>query len=296
MKTFKIGIVLTLSGFVNVAIAAAPSCDSKCLSSTVDRYLAQMLKHDVKPLVVAANAITVENGKPTKLGEGAWQTVQDYPVLGHTFTDATTGNVVHYNAVTTSDGKPGSLYVRLKVVNNRIAESEVILRAAAAEESAGVGLLEPDILYMAPVPEARRSPRAKMLKIVDLYLDAISQHNGALVPAGPRCDRYQAGNKFTNVPELFNRGGGTCQSSLNGLTGQAVVNRRFPVVDEALGIAVVHFIIPHAERPKPGATNAAEVFKIVDGKVRSIEEFSFGGAFPVSSGFADEPSPVVWNR
>jgi len=55
---------------------------------------------------------------------------------------------------------------------------------------------------------------------------------------------------------------------------------------------VVHFIIPHGERKQPGGTNVAEVFKIVDGKVRSIEEFSFTGAFPPSSGFADEPSPV----
>jgi len=292
MKNFTITALIVLSALGH-AQAATPACDSKCLNGLMDRYLAQLVKHDPKPLAVVANVIAVENGKLTKLGEGAWQTIKDLPVPGHTFSDTMTGQVVHYNAITTADGKSGSLYVRLKVLNKQIAESEIFMRAAGSEGgTAGVGLLEPDILYTAAVPEARRSSRAKLLKIVDLYMDGISQHNGALFPAGPRCDRYQAGNKFTNVPELFNRGGGTCQSSLMGLTGQAIVNRRFPVVDEALGIVAVHFVIPHGERPKPGATNVAEVFKIVDGKVRSIEEFSFGGGFPASSGFADEPSPV----
>jgi hypothetical protein len=82
-------------------------------------------------------------------------------------------------------------------------------------------------------------------------------------------------------------GGGTCQTSMNNLKGQAVVNKRFPVADEALGIAVGLFIIPHGERTPQNSTNVAEVFKIVDSKVRSIEEFSFVGAFPPDSGFAD---------
>ncbi|MGC3980855.1 MAG: hypothetical protein QM808_06340 [Steroidobacteraceae bacterium] len=104
-------------------------------------------------------------------------------------------------------------------------------------------------------------------------MEGISQHNGSLFPAGERCDRYQAGTKFTNrfdKPE--GTGGGTCQTSMNNLKGQTVVNRRFPVVDVELGIAVVLFIIPHNERTPANATNVAEVLKIVDGKVRSIED------------------------
>jgi len=51
---------------------------------------------------------------------------------------------------------------------------------------------------------------------------------------------------------------------------------------------VAMFIIPHAERHPPGATNVGELFKIVDGKIRSIEEFSFVAGYPPESGFKDE--------
>jgi hypothetical protein len=113
-----------------------------------------------------------------------------------------------------------------------------------------------------------------------------------LLAASERCDRYQAGRKWTNsYANPVERGGGTCQTSLDGLKGQAVANRRIPVVDERLGIAVGLFVIPHGERSPANSTHVAEVFKIVDGKVRSIEEFSFTGGFPPAAGFPDDPTP-----
>jgi gluconolactonase len=292
-SAIAVGAVLMLGGPLS-ATAADTTCDVKCLSSLMDRYLAQLLTHDPTPVPMAATAITVESAKATKLGSGVWATVKNYPVAGHTFADPTTGQVVHYGATTGMDGTVGSIFVRLKVVGGKVAESEIFSRGAyTVEGMPTVGLLEPDILYTAIVPEARRSTRQELLKVVDLYMDAISQHSGAVAPIGSRCDRYQAGNKFTNVAETMDRGGGTCPSSLNNLKGQAVVNRRFSVVDTERGIVVVQFVIPHGERTPQNATNVAEIFKIVDRKVRSIEEFSFGGAWPPASGFADETSPVL---
>lgn len=273
------------------AMAAGSACDVKCLQGIMDRYLSQLVKHDARPLPVTGDLIAIENAQPVKLGEGSWQTVTSYPVPGQTFADPLTGQVVHYTATTGSDGKIGSLFVRLKAVDSKIVESEIFSRGSyTAEGQETAGLLEPDILYPATVPEARRSTREQLMKIVGLYMDGISQHSGAVFPAGARCDRYQAGNKFTNVQANLDRGGGTCQTSMDHLKGQDVVNRRIAVVDAERGIVVVLFVIPHGERTPKGATNVAEVFKIVDGKVRSIEEFSFVGGWPPASGFADQRS------
>lgn len=273
------------AGWAHGSMAAGRRCDAKCLEGIVDRYLSQLLKHDPGSLPVAAGVLAVENGQAVKLGEGSWQAVQAFPVAGQTFADAENGEVAHYTATRTADGKVGSLFLRLKVVDRRIAESEIFSRGAyTMEGKETVGLLEPDVLYPALVPAPRRSSREQLMKVVNLYMDGLSQHDGRLFPAGARCDRFQAGNKFTNVLETLDRGGGTCQSSMEHLKGQEVMDRRFFVLDVERGIAVVGFIIPHAERTPKGATNVAEVFKIVDGKIRSIEEFSFVGGWPPSSG------------
>jgi hypothetical protein len=46
------------------------------------------------------------------------------------------------------------------------------------------------------------------------------------------------------------------------------------------------FMIPHSERSPPSNLYAGEVFKIVDGKIRSIDEFSTAAAFPPKPVFA----------
>ena len=150
------------------------------------------------------------------------------------------------------------------------------------------GLAEPDTLYDAVVPRERRSSRAQLIAVVNGYLEGISKHDGSIPKFSYRCDRYNAGFRWTNNPaNPPSKGGGTCATALDGLTGQAVVNVRFPVVDVTHGVAVVLFIIPHGERKVQGATNVAEVIKVVDGKIRSIEEFGGGGKYPPSSGFPD---------
>jgi hypothetical protein len=291
-----LGKVRTLLAGISIAIvlAIAPvtsfaqssPCSSQCLSQIMQSYLDHMVKHDPAGLAVAPDLNAREGGEPLKLGDGAWKTVTKIRA-GDTFTDPSTGAAVFYGAVDTS-GRLGSLFLRLKVQNRKITESEISFNGG--EPGAffdPTGLLEPDILYMATVPPARRSTREQMAKIVDGYMEAIGQHKGSLASVSYRCDRYSAGSKFTNNPEkhAFDKEGGTCASSLDRLTGQEVISRRIPLIDVEKGIVVVNFIIPHTERPKPNATNVAEVIKIVDGKIRSIEEFSYVGKFPVSSGF-----------
>jgi hypothetical protein len=112
------------------------------------------------------------------------------------------------------------------------------------------------------------------------------------VPFGPRCDRYASGAKFTNNLELVTGpetqeqlGKVTCGSSMINLKGQDTVDSRVPIVDVEKGIAIGFFLIPHKERNPANSTYGTEVFKIVDGRIRSIEELSKGVPLLESVGF-----------
>lgn len=273
-------------------LADAKTCDNACLTGIMHTYLHDMSRHDPAGLPVARDLNARENTRAMPLGEGSWQSV-DQVLPGLLFADASTGEVV-YAGGSKHDGLIGTLFVRLKVVDGKITESELLTRGGEPTTSgtpvghSTAGLAEPDILYYAVVPRDRRVSHAQMIDVVKGYLQGITEHNGSIPKFSYRCDRYNAGYRWTNNPDNPpSRGGGSCGSSLNGLTGRPVVNVRIPIVDVEHGIAVALFIIPHPERRVPGATNIAEVFKIVDGKIRSTEEFGGGGTYPPSSGFPD---------
>ncbi len=288
LRSIFVSALLALPIIGATASPARAACDTSCLNDVLDRYLKQLVVHDPTSLPVAAGIVTVENSEVVKLGEGSWRTIADVPA-GQRYVDALNGQAVFMGATKDASGQVGSIFIRLAVNGDgKIAESELFTKGSYTGASDPATLLTPDILYDAEVPPARRSSRADLTRIVNLYMDGISKHDGSGVPVSERCDRYQAGKKFTNSPERpVERGGGSCQTSLSNLTGQVVVNRRFPVIDVEKGIVAVLFIIPHGERNPPNATNVAEIFKIVDGKIRSIEEFSFAGVYPPSSGFSD---------
>jgi Raf kinase inhibitor-like YbhB/YbcL family protein len=279
--------LLRLSGcllLLGFSAAHAASCDDACLSHIMQSYLAHLVTHDPNGLPWSATLIARENAVQTKPGEGIWKNLSRIrsSVL---VSDAMTGEVVSVGAVDASTGL-AALFVRLKIVSRKIQESEIIFNANNNAFAKPENLLQPDILYETEVPAQRRSSRAQLLTLANLYLEGISSHDGSAVPFSDRCDRYASGAKVTNSPDHpADKEGGTCAGSMLHLTGQVVVNRRFPIIDVPRGLIVVMFLIPHHERATPGSTHVGEVFKVVDGKIRSIEEFSFGGGFPPDSGF-----------
>jgi hypothetical protein len=288
------GLVSLLAA--GVALAPAPasarSCNDKCLTSLMQQYLQLMPRHDPGKLPVASTINARENSQATPLGQGSWKTI-DGVLPGLLFADATTGEVI-YAGGAKHEGHIGSLFVRLKTVDGKITESELWTRGGEPTAQGGEngrsmdGLAEPDVLYDAVIPAERRSSREQMIGIVRGYLEGISKHDGSIPHFSYRCDRYNTGFKWTNNPENpESRGGGSCASSFTNLSGQPVVNVRIPVIDVEHGVAAALFVIPHPERKTPSGTYVAEVFKIVDGKVRSIEEFGGPGGYPPNSGFPD---------
>lgn len=288
MKSFRKWTVPLAAAALMVAAAARADsgCNVSCLDRIMAGYLQALTRHEPASLKLSPGLNARENGHAVAIGAGVWQRISALPAPGLTFADPELGQVVYFGTAR-YESELGALLVRLAVKDGRITESELFTRGG---EPGGKddfsGLLEPDVLYDAPVPAPRRSDRTTLAAIIGRYEDGISEHNGSIPPFSYRCDRYSAGLRWTNNPAVpLAKGGGTCATSLDGLKGQTVVNRRIAVLDPALGIAVALFIIPHGERPTKGSTNVAEIFKIVDGKIRSIEEFAFPGAYPPDSGF-----------
>jgi hypothetical protein len=260
--------------------ASAAECGRACLTNVMQRYLAALVRHNPRGLAIAPDVMVKENGRvPRRGGEGAWKTITKvYP--GLMFADPATRQVVHAGAV---DGENGiaSLFVRLKVKGGRIVEAETLYNTSRPSGVfAPANLIEPDLIYDATVPVARRSNRAEMIALVDGYMEAISRHDGSTTKFNYRCDRYASGAKTTNNPRFGPNGSGPCSEGFKGLTGDRVVNRRFPVVDEEKGVVAGMFLIPHSERTPPNTLYVGELFKIVDGKIRSIEEFSVTLPYP----------------
>jgi hypothetical protein len=297
--------------------ARAQSCSESCLKNILHRYLVQLPQHDPRPLPLAAHVEARENSEPVNLGEGSWQSVTAV-LPGYEFADPQSGNVIYGGGVRRGDAL-GILFLRLKVRDGRIVESEMLTNgpgavtpprpqlpvpAAGAGNAAAPGaprpgqgfpapdlsgLMTPDILYDAPIPKDRRTTREQLMQVPFLYMEGLAKGDGSIPPFGPRCDRWAAGGrKLTNNPA--SRGGAiSCATAVDGMKrmqGRSVSNRRVVVVDVQRGIAVGMMIVSFDIGGTQIAQNAAEIFKVVDGHIRSIEEFNVPGRVPTGSGFA----------
>jgi hypothetical protein len=288
-------------------IAYAQNCGDTCLKGILHRYLVALPTHNTQSLPLAAQVQARENSEPVNLGEGSWQSITGV-LPGYEFADSESGNVIYGGGVRRGRAL-GILFLRLTVLDGKITESEMLTNGpGAVTPPAGAapgvpqpgqggsapdlsGLLTPDILYDAIIPRQRRSTRAQLMRIPFLYMEGLAKGDGSIPPFGPRCDRWAAGGrKLTNNPAA--RGGAiSCATAVDGmkrLQGRAVTNRRVVVADVAHGIAVGMLIVSFDVGGMQVTQNVGEIFKVVDGHIRSIEEFNVSGRVPSGSGFAGQ--------
>ena len=280
---------LAVSGAASAETRTTPvkaACDQACLKGLMQAYLAHLTSDKPPGGLFGPGLIVRENNKAIQPGEGARGTLTKV-LGGQTFADPVTGQAVFQGVLDRKQGGMAVLFARIKVAGRRIVEVEDIINDNPKSPMfAPLELIQPDLIYAAPVPPERRSTRAEIKTLVDHYMDAIGLHDAKLAPFSVRCDRWASGYKVTNnANRKVEEGGGTCGESLEGLKGGQTAERRIVVIDPVLGVASALFMIPHPERAKPSSTYAAEVFKIVDGKIRSIEETSNAAAYPPNSGF-----------
>jgi hypothetical protein len=281
-------ITLALLGPATSFAQDAPqACNRECLLKFMDQYVDHLVKHDPAGLPVAPGANIRENTQPVKLGDGAWQQVTGIKARQE-FADPQTGNVVFRGAVDVG-GVLGSMAIRLKIVKGKIAESETVLNAGKGPFDPEY-LLEPDALFDSPIPASRRSTREQMVKVANNYFEAIGKHDPSIASFAKRCERFESGRRMTNNPHAISdeSGAESCGESLVNLKGEQTIQRRYPLVDVERGIVIGYTFIEHNERTPPQSLYMSEMFKIVDGKLREIENISYTVPAPPDAGYSSK--------
>jgi hypothetical protein len=287
--------------FAGVA-AAQGGCDRACLTGIQDQYLNAMAANDSTKAPLAANVKYTENAARLPLNEGLWFTaagLTDYKVV---LADPQ-GGAAAFIGVVTEHMPPGQaprntiLALRIKVSSRRITEAEaVVVRNVNARNMANLQTPRPGILeILAP---AQRRPRADLIRISNLYFDAIEQSSGKVAPFDDNCNRLENGMRTAGPPlpgiAQANGNGGNTQRCADGMNSgvfqviTAIKPRRVLVVDEEKGLTFGVYMFQHkgltqitmkdgATRPapyfvgQPVTMPMAEVFKIVNGNIREVE-------------------------
>ncbi|MGC3980402.1 MAG: hypothetical protein QM808_03995 [Steroidobacteraceae bacterium] len=212
-------------------------CDSACLRSHMDKYMAAMAKKDPATLEVTPAVRVAENSHALSLGDNAWLAIEKYSTNKVVFTDPFAGQVLLLTTVEMRAAEPFIYAVRLKIEKNRIAESEAML---TSDKIAGQHF-RPDLMAETSksldvtIPAAKRTSRAELLKAARITwgLDA-----GAAIPNAKTCMHYE--NWETPL------GGSPCRGGL----GRDSRNVRIPLVDVEKGV-VVNYQLQDAYDPQP---------------------------------------------
>src|SRR5262245_17757145 len=312
--------------------SAQTTCDRACLRTMLDQYLTAVVKHDpaAAPLVVGFRQ--TENAINTRPGNGVWKSVTALGKVQRRYLDATSGQAAYYGTV--EEGSSTAVVtVRVRVEGKQITEAEWYIARADDPGLSGArqpgrppaNLHNPEYLAKNPPPERvvpanQRSDRAALVRIVNSYFDAITSHDGTVALTHPGCGRVENGSpapagRFLppNPPAAPPSSGAgppggpnnDCVSGLQNFSGQMVVARRIPLVDEeaqaALGFAI--FI------RRPGSPTPRNVFSewffIDEAKIRTIYTAMFypppelavpnwppyDGNWPLPAGIVPAPAP-----
>jgi len=267
----------------SVSAFAAPKCDRACLKSALDRYLDAVVKHNPSAAGLDAKFRYTENASVVPVGEGLWKTASGLGSVQRRYVDPVTGQAAFFGVIE-EGSEPGIATIRIRVVNNKITEGELVIGRKADGTFSLDGLVSkpPPVEATAAAPGATRE---KLLAAAQSYFDGIEHSDGTLVIAHKGCYRVENGVLLTGRPikdaEPTTPGGpqpvtdcatlGMFKATISG-----VVHRRFPVVDEEAGVVLGMGIF---NRP-PGAKRndgsiyprnlLTEYFLIEDNKIRGI--------------------------
>ncbi len=279
--------------------AAQDNCDRACLTGLLDQYLNAMTANDSKRAPVAANIKYTENAARLPLSEGLWFTaagLTDYKIM---LVDPQ-GGAAAFIGVVTEHMPPGQsprnaiLALRIKVAKRQITEAEaVVVRSVNERNMANLHAPRPALLET--LTTAQRRPRADLIKISNLYFDAIEQSSGTVAPFDDNCNRLENGMRTAGPPlpgaADSGRPAQRCADGINSGVFQvitAIQPRRVLVVDEEKGLTFGVYMFQHkgltqitmkdgSTRPapyfvgQPVTMPMAEVFKIVNGNIREVE-------------------------
>ena len=295
--TFTAGIMAAL------AQESGP-CDRACLESIADKYLAAMVAHDASKAPFAKKFIFTENTIKLPPTEGLWFTSSGLGDFKFYLCDLREGQVAWVGIAKEHD-KPVILSLRLKVVNRRITEAESIVIRDLNERNL-VNLKTAPPAFSEILAPSERVSRQEMIRISNVYFDALDKMNDRDVPFDKECYRLENGMLTAGTfpgapppdPKMPRRpfcANGDIPPVLK--TIYSIRPRRIPVIDEEKGITWGIYCFNHrglasVKRPDgttqptyfttPNTMPMSEMFKIKNGKIRDI--LGFGTVMPYGIG------------
>jgi hypothetical protein len=260
------------------ASAPAPSCDRECLRGMLTASLYALVKHDTSKLPLSDKVRITEDAIEKPLDKvGLVKTVTRLRGYRQDFLDER-GGMAATAAVVEETGAPVLLAVRLKVVDQKITEMELVATRSRADglifNIDGLSAASEGMNY-APRPEQLPS-REDALKAALKYPEGLSaaktfadvkapftadayRHENGQIMAGPDC-KFAPGcqNISTQSLTIFNRLG--------------KVTTRVVGVDERMGIVLLRLNWGVRE-PTGDQLTAFEAFKVYDGQIHAVEAF-----------------------
>jgi hypothetical protein len=300
MSVLKIvaAIVIQLAA-VGVAQAAAP-CDKRCLLGIAGEYLDSLTANDRAGAPFAADLRSTENGVATAPGQGVWTTAKMWSYR-HTFVDPVTGGIGVFGVVAEDGDQKALISVRLKVVDRRITESELMVSRKGDFSLFGTGATDAKPSFRQTVAPEERSTRAELAAIARAYFTGITRADPSGVPFHPDCNRTENGVQTTNNPPrmMF-----SCAEGLRRFAYmQHFRDTRIPVIDTEHGLvwAITVFDMPVLKRTStirgkpyeispelqrlPRSLMLYELFKVEGGRIREIEALMRDGPLGASNGW-----------
>jgi len=290
-----------------------PSCDRQCLYGFLDQYLHALKAKDPSRLPLAKGFRYSENNVMMRIGDGVWGTITGLGDYDLRMADTTNGEVGFYGIVNESTAT-SVFALRLKVSDNKIVEAETLIRRneGSGPFPAKPVMVDKPILNEILPPEAR-SPRERMIALVDGYFSTLQLNDGVLFTQfDDNCNRVENGLQTTHNPDLVkiipvaNLGCAQQFKLGNYRYDDRVRDRRFFLVDQERGLVMAAGFIDHAGRLEnftltdgtpikspmrtPSTLCLLELFKIRDGKIQQIEAVFIGVPYNMPSPWIQYPS------
>jgi hypothetical protein len=260
------------------APAPAPSCDRECLRSLLTTTFYALLKHDTSKLPLSDKVRITEDAVEKPLDKvGLVKTVTRLRGYRQDFLDER-GGMATGAAVVEEVGAPVLLVVRLKVVDQKITEIELVTTRSRSE-----GLIFNIDGLSAPSEEMNYAPRPEQLDTREDALKAALHYPEGLnaatnfadvkAPFTPNAYRYENGQIMAGPDCRFAPG---CQNistqSLAIFKRLGKVTTRVVGVDERMGIVLLRLNWGVRE-PMGDQLTAFEAFKVYDGQIHAVEAF-----------------------
>ena len=276
-------LVIAIGLFTLSTLASAEMCNRDCLLDQAKQFNANMLAHTMEKIPLAPDVQIHENTKVIALADSKWSGVKKIFSDG-VYADAIKGNVIGHVAAETADGKTVYAGTRLKVVDGKVREVEINF-----DDSPRVNiknLVPYDPIFNTIVPPEERSTREQLERIITSYFKGLTDHQPIQADYDPRCDRYHSGNRVTHNPRngVEESGDVGCyESNLGPKPWGPATEVRIGLIDSERGIVIGYAILYYGNGPRRMQIN--EIFKILDGRIRMVDNIGLMEEGITTSGF-----------